>query len=142
MIDIPAVFNRVMSWASYAYDIHGELYWGVNAADREHSASWEDQWVAGGNGDGTLTYPGRPGVIGGKTFVPIASQRLKHIRDGIEDIELMYLAEAKVGRSSVLNEVRKVVSKTYDFTHDPNVLLAVREALAKLVVSGHAAQDV
>merc|ERR1711864_61826 len=97
MIDAPATFNRAMSWASYNYDIHGELYWGTNAADNVYNvpnrSSWDTQWLAGGNGDGSLTYPGRPSVIGGDKFVPVASLRLKLIRDGLEDLEYMYLLE-------------------------------------------------
>jgi hypothetical protein len=109
MIDTQATFNRVMSWMSYQYDMEGELYWGANAADSRYSRqaenSWNNQWIAGGNGDGSLTvrkpagglgtsgvisnltspraqYPGRPAEIGGGSFVPIASLRLKQIRDG------------------------------------------------------------
>ena len=42
----------------------GELYWSVNAADTRYTgqgdgiSSWDQQWLAGGNGDGSLTYPG------------------------------------------------------------------------------------
>lgn len=64
----------------YAYDIRGELYWGTNAADSNATNAWVDQWIAGGNGDGTLTYSGLPEIIGGTTTIPIASQRLKLIR--------------------------------------------------------------
>ena len=35
MIDTKVTFNRVMSWINYVYDIHGELYWGTNAADKQ-----------------------------------------------------------------------------------------------------------
>ena len=105
MIDAPATFNRVMSWMSYRYQIQGELYWSVNAADGHYypgadpsnpsESSWEKQWLAGGNGDGSLTYPGRPDHIGGNSTVPIASLRLKHIRDGLQDLEYMYLLQVR-----------------------------------------------
>ena len=98
MIDTKVTFNRVMSWINYVYDIHGELYWGTNAADKQYmtpgNSSWKNQWLAGGNGDGSLTYPGRSNEIGGFTFIPIASLRLKAIRDGLEDLEYMYMLEA------------------------------------------------
>ena len=59
MIDAPATLNRAMSWLSYKYAIQGELYWGTNAADGHYmhpqNSSWETQWLAGGNGDGSLT---------------------------------------------------------------------------------------
>ena len=80
MIDAPATLNRAMSWLSYKYAIQGELCmctsslcaffrslkkvpwtpdWGTNAADGHYmhpqNSSWETQWLAGGNGDGSLT---------------------------------------------------------------------------------------
>eukprot|EP00038_Savillea_parva_P025128 m.46339 g.46339 ORF g.46339 m.46339 type:complete len:659 (+) comp6748_c0_seq1:59-2035(+) len=132
MIDAPATFNRVMSWMSYAYDMRGELYWGTNAADRNATQAWEDQWIAGGNGDGTLTYSGLPSMIGGSTVVPIASQRLKLIRDGLEDLEYMYAAEARVGRDRVLAEVHRVVASTHKWEHDAAAYWEARERIAAL----------
>ena len=78
MIDAASPFNRAMSWMSWLYDVHGELYWGSNAADGLHTqsdtnSSWENQWIAGGNGDGSLTYPGRVSKVRGGSapyFVP------------------------------------------------------------------------
>lgn len=116
------------------YDVHGELYWGVNARDGNLTAAWVDQWAAGGNGDGSLTYPGLPSIIGDghDSAIPIASQRLKHIRDGLEDLEYMYLAEAKHSRSAVLEVVRTVVTSTHQWSKDPMDFAKAREALAQL----------
>ena len=41
--------------------------------------------------------PGRPDHIGGSSTVPIASLRLKQLRDGLEDLEYMYLLEDLTG---------------------------------------------
>ena len=134
MIDSPAIFNRAMSWLSYAYKMEGELYWGTNFADHEYrGSSWSNQYLAGGNGDGSLTYPGRPDVIGGTTFIPIASMRLKMIRDSLEDWEYMHALEQLSGRDAAMAQVSKVVTTAYNFTHDPAVMQAVRLALGKLV---------
>ena len=137
MIDVKATFNRVMSWANYKYDIGGELYWGVNAADAIYfngsapgGSSWQQQLVAGGNGDGSLTYPGRPGEIGGASFVPVASLRLKHVRDGLEDLEYMYALEAQVGRDAALAIVGEIVRTPYDFEHEALPMLSARDELA------------
>jgi hypothetical protein len=142
MIDAPATFNRAMSWVAYKYDVRGELYWGANAADRHYASpgnsSFEVQWLAGGNGDGSLTYPGRPDVIGGSSFVPLASLRMKMMRDGLEDLEYFYAAEAALGRAAVLQVVGKVVRSAYDFERDPAVLLAAREEIARKVLVARA----
>jgi hypothetical protein len=144
MIDTKATFNRVMSWMSYAYDIRGELYWGSNAADRHYMApgntSWQTQWLAGGNGDGSLTYPGRLEEVGGKSFIPVASQRLKLVRDGLEDLEYMYALEELLGsRDKVAALVGRVVRTAYDFDHDWKTMLSVREAIADAIEAIHAA---
>ena len=81
---------------------------------------------AGGNGDGSLSYRGTPSKIGGATEVPVASIRLKHVRDGQEDLLLMALAEAVLGRDAVLAIVNKVIVNDYTFTADPATLLAAR----------------
>jgi hypothetical protein len=139
MIDAPATFNRVMSWMSYKYQIQGELYWGTNAADESYStdpknSSWEVQWLAGGNGDGSLTYPGRPDKIGGSSTIPIASLRLKQIRDGLQDLEYMYLLEDATGsRTAAAAIVDSVVRTTYDFEHDADAMLAARAKLAAAI---------
>ena len=139
MIDAPATYNRVMSWMSYKYNIQGELYWGANYADYKYSASpfdssWEHQWFAGGNGDGSLTYPGRPDHIGGSSTVPIASLRLKQIRDGLEDLEYMYLLQDATGsRDAALAIVSSVVHATYQFEHSPEAFIRAREKLGAAV---------
>ena len=97
------------------------------------AASWDVQWLAGGNGDGSITYPGRPEKIGGKTPIPIASHRLKQIRDGLEDLEYMYMLEDLKGRDAAAAIVAKVVNTTYDFAHDAEAFMGARAALAAAV---------
>lgn len=138
MIDAPATFNRVMSWMSFSYQIEGELYWGSNAADSVYvdisNSSWETQWLAGGNGDGSLTYPGRPDHIGGESTIPIASLRLKQIRDGLEDLEYMYLLTDAIGnREDAEQIVAQIVKSTYSFEWNPLKFLQARSQLADAI---------
>ena len=93
MIDASAVRNRAMEWLSFRYRLTGELYY-ETAMAFSHDP-WTSQWDFNGNGDGTLFYPGTPAKIGGTTHVPVASIRLKMIREGMEDYEyLKLLADA------------------------------------------------
>ena len=92
MIDASGVQNRALEWLSFRDHIAGELYF---ATDDQLVNAWTDQFAYGGNGDGTLFYPGRPDVIGGSTDIPVASQRLACIRDGMEDYELLALLDAR-----------------------------------------------
>ena len=93
MIDHTAVRNRMMQWATFRYDMHGELLWESAAGFSNCNASgptcrgngtdgWDQQLLAGGNGEGTLFYPGRPDVIGGEGHIPVSSLRLVMIREG------------------------------------------------------------
>lgn len=94
-IDQPAPLARAMGWIAHYYRLDGELYHNVSLALR---TAWKDQYRWGGNGDGTLFYPGAPKgfrgspAIGGEHDIPIESMRLKRIRDGREDYELMRAA--------------------------------------------------
>jgi len=135
MIDHSMVKNRVFPWASYAYDMGGELYWGLTYASVAGDA-WESQWVAGGNGDGTLMYRGTPSRIGGNSEVPLASVRLKAIRDGQEDYLYMGMAEAQVGRAAVMDMIGEVITSAYVFSEDPERMAAVRERLGDIAEFG------
>jgi len=67
-----------------------------------------------GNGDGILYYPGRmpfyPEQDRGLNRI-LPSIRLKNIRRGQQDAEIMRMAEKKVGREKVISIISKVVPK-------------------------------
>ncbi len=86
MVDATGVQNRAMQWLTYSYDISGELYYETLL---ELPNAWNSVYAFGGNGDGTLLYPGRPDIIGGTSHIPVASYRLKMIREGMEDYEYL-----------------------------------------------------
>ena len=81
-----------MQWLCYTYNVTGELYF-ETASGFEGDSPWDDLWDFGGNGDGTLFYPGVPSKIGGTHHVPVTSIRFKLIREGYEDYEYLKLAE-------------------------------------------------
>jgi glycosyl hydrolase family 123 len=87
MIDASAARNRAMEWISFLERASGELYWETGNAFR--ADPWASQWDFSGNGDGTLFYPGTPARIGGQTHIPVASIRVKMIREGMEDYEYL-----------------------------------------------------
>ena len=111
-IDAPALQARAMGWLSFAYNTTGELYY--DTTTKLHSA-WRDQYEAGGNGDGTLFYPGVPAgrgnvgdsdyalPIGGTNPIPVESIRLKRIRDAREDYEYLRILEDAGERAFGMN---------------------------------------
>ncbi|WP_239014098.1 DUF4091 domain-containing protein [Archangium violaceum] len=84
MLDRPGAKARALEWISFQMGVTGELYYQVAEM---LSTAWTDQFTYGGNGDGTLFYPGTVPVIGGTVGVPLPSIRLKLIRQGMQDYE-------------------------------------------------------
>ena len=123
-----AVDLRMNSWVLYKYGVNTHFIW--------HSTAWRHngqgpkrhlhQNVFGtaltfinddmewGNGDGILFYPGHmpyyPMEDRGLNRI-LPSIRLKNIRRGQQDANIMWMAEQKVGREKVLSIINKVVPK-------------------------------
>ncbi|NDQ56077.1 MAG: DUF4091 domain-containing protein [Acidipila sp.] len=141
MIDASAIANRVFGFLSAVnYRIAGILYWDVAYA---HSLSpapgnrglspWESQYYFGGNGDGSLFYPGTPERVGGRRDIPIESLRLKMIRESFYDAEYALLLR-QLGEQEFLNkEVGGVVEKAWRWSADPQAWLDLREQLARRI---------
>jgi hypothetical protein len=132
-IDEPASEARAMGWQSFIYDTSGELYY---ATDIALTTAWTDQYRFGGNGDGTLFYPGTPDRVGGSDPIPIESMRMKLIRDGYQDYE--YLAWlAAHGKGAQAKQVAKgLFTRMYRTNVTDEALLAARAELAGLIGGG------
>lgn len=82
------------------------------------------------NGDGALFYPGNDAGIDG----PVASLRLKALRDGMEDYEYFALLE-KLGEKAVVEEiVRQAVPTWAAWEPDGNRLMDLRRRLAEEIL--------
>src|SRR5438105_856864 len=117
-IDTDGTRNRAMEWMSFSYDVSGELYY--ETAQAYYSGDpWVNQYNYGGTGDGNLFYPGTVARIGGSTEIPVESLRMKGIRDGMEDYELLALA-TKLGLGAQAKQIASgVFPKTYMATTSP-----------------------
>lgn len=96
---------------------------------------WKSQWTNGANGDGNLFYPGTPEIIGGKTHIPVESMRLKFVRDGVEDYEILRQAEAELGRARTLELIRPAFRNRGDWTQNAETLLATRVAVGRALAA-------
>lgn len=89
-IDQPLTAYRIPTWINLQYRITGYLYWSTVYSDKSVTGV-TDPWflpifAASGkhfSGEGYLIYPGKPCGIDG----PVASIRLKNVRDAMEDYE-------------------------------------------------------
>jgi len=134
-VDAPAVRNRAQEWLSFLFGIQGELYYETDQAESSGMDPYADQWIFGGNGDGTLVYPGRASQIGGTTPIPVASMRLDLIREGMEDYEYLKLVSDLGDPAFARTEALAVASNTHSIDDDPSVLYAARTALAQRIIA-------
>ena len=132
-IDSDATRNRAMEWMSFTYDLQGELYFETTMA-YYLGDPWVTQAAFGGNGDGTLFYPGTTARIGGQTEIPVESLRLKAIRDGMEDYELLNLAKTLGLGNQAIAIARSVFPTTYQATATAELIATARAELAGLIL--------
>jgi hypothetical protein len=110
MVDHPAPLNRAMGPLAFLAGVDGELYF-----DTVHAYGagepWKDVFFFGGNGDGTLFYPGTPDRPGFSAHQPVVSLRLKHIRDGLEDYEYLRLL-ANLGDEAFARQAARQLARS------------------------------
>lgn len=93
-LDFPLLNFRIPAWISWRYGMTGLLYWTTvywgKAGDVWTNPLTYNQF----NGEGSLFYPGADAGFAG----PVASMRLKQIREGMEDYEYLKLLAARAGQ--------------------------------------------
>ncbi|HLL55366.1 MAG TPA: DUF4091 domain-containing protein, partial [Myxococcaceae bacterium] len=131
MVDTSAAKNRAMQWLAFRERVSGELYYETAMA---LPRAWTDQYEFGGNGDGTLFYPGTPARIGGQTDVPVASIRLKLIRSGMQDYELLKMVSDAGDPDFARRIVDEVVPASHRVPDDGAVFESARLKLLRRLV--------
>jgi hypothetical protein len=134
MIDHAAMRHRAMPWLAFQWGATGELYYAVDYAfDRTGNDPWTNQWYFTGNGDGTLLYPGTPAKIGGTTNIPIASIRLKLIREAYEDYEYLKALSDR-GLDAYARQLARQLFPNPWTQPGPAALFAARDSMAGRIV--------
>jgi hypothetical protein len=131
LLDHPLLNYRVALWQSWAERCTGLLYWCV--------VEWsqtEDPWLNPisylfFNGEGVLLYPGID--VGMKS--PVQSLRLKAIRDGTQDYDLLAMAERRLGKARTQSLCAPVATTWFEWNRRPEAVLASREALLRAIAS-------
>ncbi len=131
MVDHPVTLNRAMGVLGYLTGVDGELYYAT-----VYAYNFRDPWEEGvhdfgGNGDGTLFYPGTPKKIGGKTHIPVESLRLKHLRDGLEDYEYLRALQALGAGDFAKRVARTLAPSGFEIERDPQKWEGVRAQLTE-----------
>lgn len=142
-VDQPASEARATPWILFSNNATGEYYFETL---KRFSTAWTDQYNEGGNGDGTLFYPGtavargNSPAIGGTHDIPIESIRLKRIRDGREDYEYLNYLSQNGQRTQALNAARNLFPNPYTTNVTQSRLDTARSALLNLMVGVAASQ--
>jgi hypothetical protein len=131
-IDFPVTSYRLAPWLNRRYHITGLLYWSTIYWGSPDRNPWDDpgfriRW----NGEGALFYPGEDAGIEG----PVASIRLKLLRDGMEDYEYFVLLEQAGGKELVDEVVRTAVPTWGAWVQNPHCLPDLRQRLAREILS-------
>jgi len=130
-LDRPLTVYRVPTWINRRYNITGLLYWTTITKVIE---PWLNptfsHYGIHFNGGGFLFYPGTPCGIDG----PVCSMRIKNLRDGMEDYEYFAILEQLAGKEIVKKIVNTVAPNWWNFSKEPEKILAAREALAEEIM--------
>ena len=125
--------HRVLFWQQHQVGAHGFLYWCANWWE-----SVEDPWTDMATvkdlgpdvyGDGAVMYNGnRVGIDG-----PCSSVRLEAVRDGLEDAQMLAMAEKLLGKEWTDAHVRSVTEDLTHYTDDAEYFLEKRRELGDAI---------
>ncbi len=138
VIDRPSSYVRSIGWLGAKQGIDAFLYYFVNFAyqfypDRD---PWKNQWDFSGNGDGTLVYPGRPGMFGLTAHTPLPSYRLKLLLETSQDAQyVQWMKEQKETPEWWNSELEKLVPGLRTWERQYESYSALRERVGNYLHS-------
>ncbi|MCX5645882.1 MAG: DUF4091 domain-containing protein [Phycisphaerae bacterium] len=116
-IDFPVLSYRIAPWLNRRYGVTGLLYWTTVCWNSPTRNPWDNPgFRVNYNGEGALFYPGEDAGIDG----PIATIRLKNLRDGMEDYGYFTLLEKAKGKEAVDEIARAAVPTWGTWDQDPS----------------------
>ncbi len=129
----PGTAKRILFWQQYQHDIDGFHYWHTTYWDF-YADLWDENYenikpkpvssTDGPTGDGCLLY------WDPFTYEPIGSLGLEAVRDGIEDFQLLRMAENVLGKETVMNYTKRLTTSATEYTDDNALLEQVKNELA------------
>lgn len=135
-LDYPAINHRILGWLLPLHGLTGLAYWDMLYFEED-----VDPWLDAGvfhhpsgdiyNGDGFYIYPATKERFG--VHQPVASLRLKWIRDAAEDYDYLMLAK-ELGLADEARRLTHVFAKGFgDWRNDVEALQLARIELAKRI---------
>ena len=128
--------TRSIGMQLYKYGIEGFLHWGYNFYNNCHSYDAVNPfinavagyWCCGG--DAHVVYPAQDGT-------PLESIRIKAIKQGIDDMRVMKLAESYYGKEAVVAAIESVMGELNFMTcaNDSATMQKVRDAIDDMIIA-------
>ena len=128
-VDEKGINHRIQFWQQWNVESEGFLYWSSN-----YWGGISNPWTSMATvpnlspavfGAGSLLYTG----LGDEQVC--GSLRLDIVRDGIEDVELLYMAEELLGREAVYAISSKVAKDMVNYTSSTKTFNECRNAIAE-----------
>jgi len=130
--------RNILYWQMFLYDCDGMLLWSTDcwgdlpefwANDFDEFRPNYKELFHMNLGSGVLV------VWDPLTQEPTSTLGLESVRDGVEDFQLMRMAEEVLGTETVKEYVRRVTTSITSYTTDPEVLAQARTALAEALMA-------
>lgn len=139
-LDYPPMAHRVVGWLFPKEGITGFTYW-----DTLYAAEGVDVWTDAGtfkapdgavyNGDGSYLYPATEKRHG--RHAPVASMRLKWLREAVEDYDYLMLARQLGLHEDSQRLVASFARGFGDWDNNPGALMEARHQLGALIEAAH-----
>lgn len=138
-ISMPSYRNRILGTQLYKYNVSGFLHWGYNFYNNQYSYAKVNPFMTtdaeyfGPAGDAFSVYPGPDGK-------PWPSIRLAVFFDAIQDISAFKLCERLYGKDYVIKLLEADIEPItfFEYPHNPDYILNVREKVNKAIASYYA----
>lgn len=132
-VDESGLDHRILFWQQHLVGATGFLYWATNHW-RFVKNPWKDMATVPDLspdvfGDGSLLYNGNEVGVDGAC----PSVRLEAIRNGIEDCEMLLIADKVLGRDWVLEKVRMVTQDLKNYTDSPDLFNKMRMEIGNAI---------
>lgn len=142
VIDRTGPYVRAQAWVGMLYQANGLLYYSVDNAfqyNREGPDArdpWKTLWDFTGHGDGTLYYPGRPGLHGLTEHQPVESLRLKLWRQSSYDAEyIQWMNQLQSPPAWWKPDFDKMVKSTHEWSKSDRDYQKIREKMGDYLSS-------
>lgn len=135
-VEMPAAAHRTLFWHQKRENIDGLLYWATTYWNPDTGCAdpWKTMVTVSNinpdiHGDGSLLYPGKAVGVDG----PVSSLRLEVIRDGIEDFDLLCLADETLGKDATRGFIRGIAKSLTEYETDPWTIERARVQLGDAI---------